>query len=118
NKKKDCIGNVLSEREGLNELDGLMLVGLKQMDERIPLAAGAHLIHLNGEISPLADQGYVTSVAFSPNLQRSIGLGFLRNGGNRKGEIVRAVNPLEGEDIEVEVTTPVFVDPEGERLRA
>ena len=116
-KQKDFIGNVLSKRQGLNEPNSLMLVGFKPVDERIPLATGSHLVSLNEEISPSADQGYVTSSAFSPNLKHSIGLGFLRNGKNRKGEIVRAINPVQDEEIQVEITSPVFFDPKGERLR-
>jgi sarcosine oxidase subunit alpha len=46
-----------------------------------------------------------------------IGLGFLRNGRDRIGERVRAHDPLTGGDVEVEVTNPVFYDPDGKRLR-
>jgi sarcosine oxidase subunit alpha len=50
-------------------------------------------------------------------LNSSIGIGFLKNGFERKGEVIRAVNPLEGKEIQVEVVSAHFVDPEGERLR-
>ena len=33
------------------------------------------------------------------------------------GERLRAVNPLKGTAVEVEVVSPHFVDPDGERLR-
>jgi len=42
----------------------------------------------------------------------------LKNGGDRKGEIIRAVSPLTGSDIQIEVVSAHFIDPEGERLRA
>jgi sarcosine oxidase subunit alpha len=32
--------------------------------------------------------------------------------------VLRAVNPLMNEEVEVEVVSPHFIDPEGERLRA
>jgi sarcosine oxidase subunit alpha len=51
-------------------------------------------------------------------LGSSIGIGFLKNGADRKGEIVRAVNPLKNQEVLVEVVSAHFVDPDGERLRA
>ena len=36
----------------------------------------------------------------------------------RIGEHVRAHDPLSGGDVEVEVTNPVFYDPDGKRLRS
>ncbi|NRB16849.1 MAG: sarcosine oxidase subunit alpha family protein [Rhodobacteraceae bacterium] len=117
-KKKDCIGNTSSARAGMNQDDALMLVGLKPVNSTDPVAAGSHLMNAIGVVSAEADQGYITSAAYSPVLGCSIGLGLLKNGGNRKGEILRAVNPLEGREVEVEVVSAHFVDPEGERLRA
>ena len=64
------------------------------------------------------DQGYITSAAYSPVLSSFIGIGFLKNGAKRKGEILRAMNPVEGAEIMVEVVSTHFVDPKGERLRA
>ena len=55
--------------------------------------------------------------AWSPNLGHSIGLGFIRRGQERKGEIVRAVSPVHEADMEVEVVSPHFLDPDGERMR-
>ena len=115
-KEKDFIGNILSKRQGLNEPKSLMLMGFKPLDERVSLAAGSHLVDINEKISPEMDQGYITSTAFSPNLKHSIGLGFLRNGRNRVGEIIRAINPVQDEDIQVEITSPVFFDSKGDRL--
>ncbi len=116
-KKKDCIGNVLSEREGMNQEDALKLVGFKPVDSNATVYAGAHLMNADGEVSAATDQGYITSAAYSPVLKSSIGIGFLKNGDARKGEVIRAVNPLEGHETQVEVVSAHFVDPEGERLR-
>ena len=60
----------------------------------------------------------MTSVCYSPHVGSSIALGFLKNGANRKGEVLRAVNPLKNKEVLVEVVSAHFVDPEGERLRA
>ncbi|HEY9348095.1 MAG TPA: hypothetical protein VIQ53_22410 [Inquilinus sp.] len=47
-----------------------------------------------------------------------IGLGLLSGGPARIGETLRACDPVRGEEVAVEVVSPVFHDPEGERLRA
>ncbi len=62
------------------------------------------------------DEGYVTSVAFSPMLGHWIGLGLIKNGLARIGEVVRAYDPIRGRDTEVEIVSPIFFDPEGTRL--
>ena len=82
------------------------------------IRAGAHLIPqgCRGR-SPGNDQGYVTSIAFSPSLGHWLGLGLLARGPERHGEIVRAYDPVRGGDMLVEVRPPCFIDPEGERLR-
>ncbi len=117
-KKKDCIGNVLSERPGLNAADDLRLVGFVPLDRGAQLTAGAHFIAQGAAAVAAEDQGYMTSVAYSPNLGHAIGLGLIKNGAERIGEKVRAVDLIRDADIEVEIVSPHFVDPEGERLRA
>jgi sarcosine oxidase subunit alpha len=46
-----------------------------------------------------------------------IGLGPLARGHARRGERLRAADPLRGGEVEVEIVSPVFFDPEGARLR-
>ncbi|CUH83282.1 sarcosine oxidase subunit alpha family protein [Thalassovita mediterranea] len=115
-KKKDSIGSTLSERDGLNAEGDLRLVGLKPVQSG-EVVAGAHLMNATGPVDAKHDQGYVTSAAYSPILETSIGLGFLKDGANRMGETLRMVNPLEGQEVLVEVVSAHFVDPEGGRLR-
>ena len=64
------------------------------------------------------DQGWMTSVAYSPILETSIGLGFIKRGDERIGEIVTAYDELRNNTMDVEICSPHFFDPEGERLRA
>ena len=116
-KTKDSIGSVLSQRAGMNRDDALMLVGLRPVRRDQPLAAGSHFINVGAPANASNDQGYMTSVAFSPSLGHSIALGFLKNGATRKGEVLRAVNPLKDQEVEVEVVSPHFIDPEGARVR-
>ena len=117
-KKKDCIGNTLSERPGMNTDDALNLVGLRPVNASDAVPAGSHLMATTGPVDAAHDQGYVTSAAYSPILESAIGLGFVKGGSARMGERLRLVNPLEGQEVLVEITSPHFVDPEGEKLRA
>ncbi|MDG1282157.1 MAG: sarcosine oxidase subunit alpha family protein [Pseudorhodobacter sp.] len=118
NKKKDSIGSTLSEREGMNRADALNLVGFRPVNPADTFAAGSHLIARDAVANAANDQGYLTSVAFSPNLGHTIGLGLLKNGAARKGEVLRAVNPVQNSETLVEVVSAHFIDPEGDRLRA
>jgi sarcosine oxidase subunit alpha len=117
-KAKDSIGSTLSEREGLNTDDALRQVGIKPVDHSDPVPAGAHLMNADGPVDAQHDQGYATSACYSPNLGHSIALGFLKDGANRLGEKMRLVSPLTGLNVEVEIVSAHFIDPEGERLRA
>jgi heterotetrameric sarcosine oxidase alpha subunit len=117
-KKKDSIGSILSEREGLNLAGDLRQIGIKPVDPAAPVPAGAHLMALDGPINAAHDQGYVTSACYSPNLGHAIALGFLKNGSERMGDRMRLVSPLTEVETEVEIVSAHFIDPEGERLRA
>jgi len=115
---KDSIGAVLSRREGLNRADDLRLVGIKPVNPAKPVPAGAHLMKMGGPVDAAHDQGYVTSACYSPDLGHAIALGFLKDGANRTGERMRLVSPLTGVNVDVEIVSPHFIDPEGERPRA
>jgi sarcosine oxidase subunit alpha len=116
-KKKDSIGSKLSERDAMNRDDNLALVGLKPIDRAIHLTAGAHFLTPGDRADMAHDQGWMTSVAYSPELGHSIGLGFLKRGKDRIGEQVRAYSPVRDQDILVEVCSPHHIDPEGKRQR-
>jgi heterotetrameric sarcosine oxidase alpha subunit len=117
-KKKDFVGRALSAREAFVDPARPRLVGLRPVDRAARLRSGAHLVARGAEAVAANDEGYVTSTAYSPSNGHWIGLAFLARGEERMGEIVRACDPLRGADLEVEVVSPVFVDPEGARLRA
>ena len=115
-KKKDCIGNVLSQRVGLNQNNRPILVGFKSTNPQDQITAGSHLFDIDETLAPDNDLGYLTSVAYSPMLENYIALGYLKQGKYRKGEKLRAIDMLQNKDIEIEVVSPHFFDPEGERL--
>ena len=115
--KKDCIGKVAASREGLVDPARPQLVGLKPVGAVKQLTAGARLYDADREPTRPNDQGYVTSVGFSPTLGHFIGLGFLADGPNRVGEVVKMVDHVRKVETTVEICSPVFHDPEGEKLR-
>jgi heterotetrameric sarcosine oxidase alpha subunit len=114
--KKDYVGRVLAGREALVAKDRPALAGFKAVDDRNRLRSGAQFFTRGARIAPDTVQGHMTSVCYSPVLGRWIGLGLLSGAAERTGEIVRAYDPLRNADFEVEVCSPVFVDPEGTRL--
>ncbi len=81
------------------------------------LTAGAHLFNECDEAVRINDQGYVTSVGFSPTLGTMLGLGFLKNGRARHGERLRLVDHVRNVEAICEVCDPVFFDPDGGRVR-
>ena len=115
-KTKDYIGAVMAQREALTRPDDYRLVGIKPVNPNNTLTAGAHFLDLGVATKAAHDQGYMTSVAYSPVLGSSIGLGFVKNGANRIGDVVRAADFVRGTDFEVTITSTHFVDPEGARL--
>lgn len=115
--KKDFIGRVLAARDGLTDPNRPSLVGLKPVDPKARLHAGAHFLARNAKAVGENDEGYLTSVAFSPTLGHWIGLGLIRGGEKRWRDQVRAYDPVRGHDTVVEVVSPVFIDPDGLRLK-
>ncbi len=115
--KKDYIGKTLSKRPELWKHDAIRLVGFKPVDRSDPLVAGSHFIN-KGEVANMTnDQGWMSSVAYSPTFGHCIGLGFIKRGHERKGEIIRAVNPVQNIEVDAEIVSPHFYDPEGARQR-
>jgi sarcosine oxidase subunit alpha len=115
--KKDCIGKAASLRPGFVEPGREQLVGLIPVDRADVLSAGAHLY--NETAAPVREnnQGYVTSVAPSVTMGHWLGLGFLKNGRARHGDVVRMIDGLRGHKVSVKVVDPVFYDPDGGRMR-
>jgi sarcosine oxidase subunit alpha len=113
--KKDCIGKAAATRPGLWGPEREQLVGLKAQG---PISAGAHLFVPGTEVHRETDQGYVTSVGWSPTVGAWLGLAFLKDGRGRHGERIRLVDHLRSLDVICEVCDPVFHDPEGGKLRA
>ena len=115
--KKDCIGKTLSNRVGLLNEDREQLMGFKPVGAVKQLTGGAHLYNEGGEALTEFNQGYLTSVAFSPTFGHFLAQGFVRGGQARNGERMRMVDHVREIETIVEVCDPVFFDPKGDRTR-
>jgi sarcosine oxidase subunit alpha len=111
-KSADFIGKRSLGRIDNQRADRLQLVGL--------IAAGADVLlpgaHLRFAGTTEGSDGWVTSAAVSPNLDRPIALALLRGGRARLGETV-TVHDLDRQGPATIVPMP-FYDPEGRRLHA
>jgi sarcosine oxidase subunit alpha len=116
-KKKDSIGMVLSQREGLTEGNGYRLVGVRPVDPAGKLTAGSHFLEIGAEPIAANDGGWLTSKVYSPHLGSDIALGYLKGGDHKIGTRMRAANLVARTETEVEIVSPHFLDPDGERLR-
>jgi methylglutamate dehydrogenase subunit C len=116
-KKKDSIGMVLSQREGMTADTGYRLVGVKPVGPQAKLTAGSHFLEIGAAPVAANDGGWLTSKVYSPHLGHDIALGYLKAGDTKIGQRMRIVNLLAGLDTEVEIISPHMFDPEGERLR-
>ena len=115
--KKDCIGKSASQRPGLSGDEREQLVGLMPVGPVKQLTAGAHLYRADAEPVRVNDEGYTTSVGFSPTLESYLGLGFLKNGRARHGEEIKMVDHVRQITTRCKVCDPVFFDKEGGRTR-
>ena len=112
---KDFVGRAMLHRPGLLDPNRPKLVGLLSVDPKQSLSTGAHLVRVQNQ-EPAESWGFVSSVCYSPSLQREIGLGFVRGGQDRIGTTFYTASPLQNQYIAVEIASPHFVDPQGEHL--
>jgi sarcosine oxidase subunit alpha len=109
--KKQYVGSVLKERDGLTDEARKTMVGLISHDHK-PLRAGSHILEDSINI------GYVTSTTYSPALGKYIALALIQNGNAKMGHTVSTTFPLKDEQNSVLIVEPHFYDKEGERLYA
>ncbi len=114
---KDFVGKRAVDRPGLQDPNRAQLVGVVPVDGMTKIPRGARIIDNPDLPTPIPIQGEVTSYCYSPNLKKPIGLALINNGQNRIGEKTYAVSPLNNQTVKVRISDPVFIDPEGERLR-
>ncbi len=116
-KGKDSFGKVMASRPSLLERSREQLVGLKPVGAVQKLLAGSIAIEVGEDPIRPNVQGYLTSVCYSPTLEKMIGLGFVKNGHSRIGDKIRMVDLVRDFDTLCEICDPVFYDKDGERMR-
>jgi sarcosine oxidase subunit alpha len=113
-KSGDFVGRALAERPGLVDPKRLALVGVRAIDPRASLRAGAHLV---ADPSSRASQGYVTAACPRSEGEGFIGLALLAGGAARIGERLHATDPVRGRHCDVEIVSQHFLDPDNARVR-
>ncbi len=114
-KKYDFIGKRSLYRSDTMKEDRKQLVGLVTDNPNEVLEEGAQIV-ANINLTPVEMLGHVTSSYFSPNLKKSIALAVIKGGKTLMNK--KLLIPMEGRNINVTVTDPVFLDKENKRLNA
>ncbi|MFK7963146.1 MAG: sarcosine oxidase subunit alpha family protein [Burkholderiaceae bacterium] len=114
------IGQRSLTRSDTVRADRPQLVGLLSNDRSVVIAEGAQITAADPSMAsstrPIRMLGHVTSSYFSAALGHGISLALIENGRNLIGSTL--VANARGEQTQVEVVKPVFLDPQGERQRA
>jgi sarcosine oxidase subunit alpha len=113
--KADFVGKRSLERASMKAPGRKQLVGLRTRAGE-PLEEGAQVAAKRGQQPPMELIGHVTSSYASSVLGYPIALALIAGGRARLGETLYV--PMPDGDLEVEVTSPVFYDPEGARINA
>ncbi len=126
NKAEDYIGKRSLSRPASLDSNRRQLVGLLAVHQDQVLRPGGHFLpdtrqrgsnkRNSGKPAPIGTRGWITSAAFSPNLDRHIALGMLQNGRKRMGQIVQVYDT--GKRYPVKIVPPCFVDVENQRLKS
>ncbi len=114
--KTDFVGLRSLQRPAMKSASRKQLVGLRTKDSRTVLDEGAQVSERAGQTPPMQLIGHVTSSYGESTLGFPIALAMLAGGRARFGQTLYV--PMPQGDIEVEVTSPIFYDPQGTRINA
>jgi sarcosine oxidase subunit alpha len=113
-KKPEFLGKRSLERRAFKDPARKQLVGLLTEDTAVLLEEGAQIAERPGLGPSQRALGHVTSAYASEAVGRPIAMGLVAAGRSRLGQTLFV--PMQGRDVRVTVTSPVFYDPDGERL--
>ena len=105
------LGHTLGRQRSIHQ----RLVGLVSADRHTPIPRGAILVAGTARSQSL---GHVTASVVSPTLGQPIALAMLQGSFDPGDGELRAVSPVAGLDVAVEITSLPFYDAEGGRMRA
>ncbi|MFQ5983481.1 MAG: glycine cleavage T C-terminal barrel domain-containing protein, partial [Woeseiaceae bacterium] len=114
NKRGDFVGARSLKRPEDQRTDRRQLIGFEIEGNGSTVLAGAHFVAGNGVGQ--RSEGFVTSAFQSPTLGKTIGLGLLERGFERKGEQLQVFD--EGRIVTARIVDACFYDPDGDRMRA
>ena len=112
--KTDFVGMRSLQRASMRAANRKQLVGLRPKDGRTVLDEGAQVCERPGQRPPMRLIGHVTSSYAAATVGYPIALSMIAGGRARLGATLYV--PMPHGDIEVEVTSPVFYDPQGARI--
>ncbi len=116
--KKDYIGRMMAGREGLVDKKRQCVVGIRPLDVSDKIRSGSHILKKDDAPSMAADQGYISSVAWSPMLNMWLGLALLANGRERHGEVVKIFDGVRNIRMYGVICDPMHYDGENRKLHA
>ncbi|UCI28531.1 sarcosine oxidase subunit alpha family protein [Mesorhizobium sp. B2-8-5] len=114
-KRAGFVGDALRRRPAFQAPDRQRLVGLECTEEGKRLRGGA-ILFMPGDTVAGHGRGRITSVTFSPELGRYVGLALLAGDVAVEGSEVLAAYPMKAETVRARIVSPVFLDLKGERL--
>lgn len=114
--KKPFVGSVLRNRPVLEDPARPTLVGL-EIEGSVGAKAGS-ILYPRAEKPQGHGDGWVSSVTYSPALDKHIALALLKNGKERKGETIQIANFVDDQYLTAKVVSHHFFDPDGERQNA
>ncbi len=121
-RDKDFLGKRSLARSDCVREDRKQFVGLRSLDGKTVVTEGAQLVsEATGRMSarmrasaPATIRGHVSSSYYSAVLQQPIALGLVRSGHASMGKAALAIGS-NGVEVPVEIVSPAFYDPKGER---
>ena len=113
--KPDFVGKRSLARPDVVAKGRKQLVGLLTDDPSVVLQEGAQIVADPNQPKPMKMLGHVTSSYWSAALGRSIAMAVVEGGRDRMGETLHV--PMPDRTLTAKVTSTVFYDPEGARLK-
>ena len=115
-KDKPFVGRELRQRPLLQAPERWSLIGIESLEPDKKLRGGSILFSSLDKIEGHG-RGYITSVTWSTELDKFIALGLYQGGLKHTGEEIICAFPLANEQVKARIVSPMFIDPNGERLR-